>query len=891
MRCRWALLGALILLHARGVLAASSAEETAFSAAYKQLADGLYPNAEAAFAGFVQKFPNSPRLPEAWLRQAEARIKLGHYADAIALLSAHRAQAGTWADQYLFWEAEAWLSQGEADKADAGFTRLIQEFPGSSRRLEAVIGAATARMRRSRWADTVALLGDTNGVFQTATRTNLDGRVTAEGYLLLSEAQLAQQQFAPAEAALQTIAGLKLDATNSWQRQFLLTRVKIAQGQLDPALAAATNLTALANVLPRSPFQAESAAIEGDILERLNRPREAVAIYERNLAEGVPTERVCQALLRITRLLSAQGNTAEAAEALEKFLAQHPKSEAADLALLTLGQLRLRQQEIAGGTNLLWLAPTNAVLATNVQQALTAFRSFTNQFPNSPHMGRAELGLGWCFWLQGKMPESQAVFQSAAQRLPHSLDQAIAYYQLAEIELRRTNLPAAVLEYRKVIAQFADISQVRTNLFEPAYYQIMRAALCTNDWDNATNALASLEASFPGSPHTERAVLLVAQQLGESNPAAARKLLCDFSARSPDARLRPEIELAIAHTYDQAEDWAGSVEQHDRWLTSFTNNAERPRAEYWRALATARTGRTNEAFGQLTNLVAQFPTSPFAPLAQWWVAAYYDQQGKIEEAEKNYQLCYSPAITGPQNTNWTASPVYYHAKLMAGRLAFSREAWKDAIGYFTNLTSDPNCPTNLQAQAWFALGDTFKSRTGSTNKLADYQDAFSAYDRICRLYPSNRLAVLAWGAKAECLLQSAQSSQDYESVSNAFLQVLESPAADAKARSIAKVGLGLALEKLAEQQTAERLPLLREALKQYTIVFYNDNFLREGEEPDLFWTREAGLRASRLEAEALKERPQAIRILQRLQEMFPPLRLEEKIKTLQTQELTASQKE
>ncbi len=888
-RCRWVLL-AVLLLCAGQALAAASAEDAAFTSAYRQLADGLYSNAEAAFAGFIQKYPGSPRLPEAILRQAEARFKIGNYSGSVELLSGHAAQSGVWADQYLFWEAQAWLNQGQPDKADADFSRLIRDFPTSGRRLEAVLGAATARMRRSQWAETVALLGDTNGIFQTLVRSNQEGRFVAEGCLLLSEAHLAQTNLAAAEAALQPIAGLKLDPTNSWERQLLHCRVHLAGARFEAAFESVTNLALIAAALPRNPFQAETSALEGHILERLGRPQQAIAAYQKNLAPEVPADRVCQALLKITELYEAEKKIPEAAEELEKFLAQYPKAQGADLALLTLGNLRLRQHERQSGTNLLWLASTNSGPATNeLRQALAAFTSFTNQFPKSPHLGGAELGLGWCFWLEGKLAESRAAFERAAERLAPSLEQAIAFFKVADTDMQQANYAAAIVHYRTVLEKFPAFPAVITNLFEPAFYQIVRAALAQSDWPTATNYLGRLRSSFPDSPHTESAVLLVAYQMGQSDPRGARKLLEDFSSRA-GAAPRPQLRLAIAHTYEQAEQWSAAAEQYDSWLTSFTNHPEMPRAQFCRAQANAHAGLTNEAFSQFTNLVAQFPNSPFAPLAQWWVADYYDRQGKIEEAEKNYQLCYSPAVPGAQYTNWAASPVYYHAKLMAGRLAFAREGWTDAIGYFTNLTSDPNCPADLQAQAWFGLGDTFMRRPGAANKLADYQDAFSAYDRICKLYPSNRLAVLAWGAKAQSLLQSAQTSADYQSVSNAFLQVLEAPAADAKARSIARVGLGVTLEKLAQEATAERAPLLQEALRQYTTVFYNDNFLRPDEKPDLFWTKEAGLRAARLLAESLKQRSQAIRILERLQEMFPPLRLEERIRALKSQELTAGQK-
>jgi hypothetical protein len=54
--------------------------------------------------------------------------------------------------------------------------------------------------------------------------------------------------------------------------------------------------------------------------------------------------------------------------------------------------------------------------------------------------------------------------------------------------------------------------------------------------------------------------------------------------------------------------------------------------------------------------------------------------------------------------------------------------------------------------------------------------------------------------------------------------------------------------------------------------------LREGESPDWFWVKKAGLEAARL-AERLGDWPVAVNLYRRLQELLPPLResLERKI--------------
>ena len=173
--CRWILV-LTALLAAGPRLAASPASVHAFDAAYQAFQDTVYDRADAAFASFCQEFPDSPRVGEAILLQAEARIELRNYAGAIALLSSHQKDAGTNADQYLFWLAEAQMRKGDYRAASESFAKLVKEFPASTRLLDAVTReasaeAALARAAPAEWPRVIELLQQTNGVFQCAART------------------------------------------------------------------------------------------------------------------------------------------------------------------------------------------------------------------------------------------------------------------------------------------------------------------------------------------------------------------------------------------------------------------------------------------------------------------------------------------------------------------------------------------------------------------------------------------------------------------------------------------------------------------------------------------------------------------------------------------------
>jgi TolA-binding protein len=866
---RIALLLLTLLLAGGTMLAAESGEDRAFREAGKAFLDTVYDRAEAGFADFCKKFPSSPRVAEAILLQAEARLELSNYAGAITLLSDHQKDAGTNADQYAFWLAEALLRKGEYRAASDGFAKLVKDFPTSSRLLEAGIGEASARAALARtepaeWPRVIELLQQTNGVFQSAVRTNDANEQVVQGHLLLSEAQLVTKDYRAAEETLQPLAKRLLSPRLAWQWQYLLCRIQLADGRTNAALQSATNLLAAAVKTAQTNLLAESAAFQANLLERVGQTNAAIMAYQSNLAAGIPTERQRQALLKISELSLAQDQLPQAMQMLEKFLGQYPDAASADLALLTLGELRLRHYEAGAGTNQVASATTNAAAATNnLQLALAAFTTLTNKFPQSPLFGKAQLDLGWCYWRAGRLPEAQGAFQLAVERLPFSIELGTAYLSLADTQFQQNDFTNASRNYQALIEKLAALPEARTNLFERALYQTVRAGVAGGDLAAATNGLQKMLAWYPNRLNTARAVLLSGKEISRrGDPARARAMLLEFAKSAPDAPLLPELQLAVAGTYEQENQWTNAIEQYSRWLAVFTNSSTRPQAEYCLAQATSQAHQETNALTLFTNFVARFPTNELAPLAQWWVAGYYYTAGNSLEAERNYALLIL-------NTNWVPSELTYRAQLMAGRAAVKRQGWKEAHDYFLGLFNNTNGPSiDLRVQAFFEYGQSLMQwvEPGETNRLANWDEATRVFGRICDEHPTNQVAVQAWGEKANCYLQAALARQQYDSLTNAlnaYQRVIDSPQADAEARSKAKVGQAIVFGKWAEQKAGpEQTALLKQALSNCLDVLYG-KILHDNESLNPKWTKEAGMQAFEL-AEKLQAWSQQANIYMRL---------------------------
>src|SRR3954468_15326773 len=113
---RWPVFLVVLLLGAYALRAAST-EERAYNLAAESFALTAYEKAERELGAFVQTYPESPKLTEAVLLQAQARIALSNYPGALELLGSREKQAAARTDAYVFWSGEAAYRGGDFQKA------------------------------------------------------------------------------------------------------------------------------------------------------------------------------------------------------------------------------------------------------------------------------------------------------------------------------------------------------------------------------------------------------------------------------------------------------------------------------------------------------------------------------------------------------------------------------------------------------------------------------------------------------------------------------------------------------------------------------------------------------------------------------------------------------
>ncbi len=862
----------IFLITAAWPVRAADAEAREFESAEKLFRDGYYENAEKRFADFIMKHPAAPRLSQALLLQSQSALAQKKFRSAIDLLATNMTRAAGIADQFQFQIAKAHSESGQFAAAAEAFSLLVANHANSPLRLKATLEEAQARFQLKQWSRVASLLEGPTGLFQQAVSSNPSGEEVIQGQLLLSEALLQQGEFIRAEQVAGRVSENSLPAERKWRREYLRTRAQFLGQKLDQALNNSSNLVSIAAATRQLPLEAAAVALQGEILEALDRPEAAIAAYQQNRRVDIPPERSREALFKIVELTIAQGQITNAVAQLQSFITEHPAEAGSDVALLTLAELRLKQYQVAS-------LATNAAASTNLLlDALAESEKLLRDFTNSIYGSKAHFIRGWALHSLGKTTESLAAFRAAADALPWSEAQAVARFKVADLEFQIGNLTNAIRNYRRILSEYNSLRRVQAELAPQARYQMLQASRAAHDLAAATEAMQEIIKDYPASRFAERTLLLFGQTVDElGHPARAREEFAKFIAAFPQSPLRAEVELGIARTFERERQWPEAIARYDAWVKEHPTNDHVPRAEFHRAVANFQAGRDTNALTLFTNFVLRFPTNPLAALAQDWVGDFYYrcQPEQFALAEANYQRVY-------QNTNWKIlelTELRYRAKLKAGRSALMRSNHKDAIVYFQEMINDEgSCPDSLRAQASFAYGDA-KIDEPSTSGLEKYRTALGIYGQIPQYHATDPLVPRAWGQMAACYFQlGSENAENYAKALALYQKVTNTPGAEVSVRSQAAVGIGDVQRKQAEMaqkagSQAQASTLLDAALSSYLEVVYGPYI---GEQPDPTWVKEAGLKAAEID-ELRNNWARALKLYLTMTEKIPSLQRSESI--------------
>jgi TolA-binding protein len=626
------------------------AEKARYQTGLVQLAAGRYEPALKAFEALEGSAPNSPLLPEARLRRAEALARLDRHGEAVVLLEPLAARDDAIAPQAAYALATAELRRGRPAEALAACDAALGRFPESPlapllqyRSAEAAAaareGAAEAKARflkvverfpKDDWADDALVqaaeqalkAGDAPGARALA-------RSLAERFpqsplkagATLTEARAALAAGAPAEAVTLLEGFLKdpaaVPAELAQGARLALGAAYRASGQPEKAAEALQAMTAAPGAAPDAQYLVGAGHADA------GRHAEAIPALEAYLAAR-PRGDVAPDALALLAIAQQETNDADAARAtLAKLAAAFPDSPVLARARLRLGESALGAKRYDAAAGLLRDAATAA----------------------DPAVGaRARVGLGWALLEGGHAAEAADAFAAAVEAKPAPALAADALLGRARA-LDEAGRPAEALQaYELLLANHKDSAAAPAGALARA-----RLLARTGRPADAAEAFAAYLRDYPNPPPggeptdgvlAERGWALLDADRRADAEIVFRRLLDEHptSPRAADARVALAEASQRAGKLDEAESLLAPVVAPEGGFAPETVAAARFRLGLLRADRRDWAG----AIKELDALLALQPEGPLAVKARFWTAEAALQSGDAAAAEAAFAALLAP---------------------------------------------------------------------------------------------------------------------------------------------------------------------------------------------------------------------------------------------------------
>ena len=294
--------------------------------------DGHLEAATRAYADVRFKYPTSPLAEDAAFRRAELLLEQDAAAAARDAFAAYRTDhpAGRFRDGALYWGGVASSRAGEPLRAILLWELLIDEFPESTFRPNALLQAAEGFAAQDDYQPAIAYLSELEGRYG-------DEPVGKLGAARLKEIRLVASGVAEEEASLMAVIGAGgVDTREGREAMLELARIYVVDVDQPKALALAM-LMDVAAYDADSGTAAEAQYLAGEYYRRTGDPVSATDHYlEAALLAESDRELMAKSMVRAAEVLLLIGRRTDAAGLVERLEDSFPGSDWAKQAAALL---------------------------------------------------------------------------------------------------------------------------------------------------------------------------------------------------------------------------------------------------------------------------------------------------------------------------------------------------------------------------------------------------------------------------------------------------------------------------------------------------------------------------------------------------------------------------
>jgi len=725
---------------------------------------GKYTEAEAAFQAAAARFPGSELLAQARYWLGMSQVARHDWDNAVLTLQAALEQYPQHAltPAMTFWRAEACRQRGELPSAQEGYDRVLQNWPDSPWADDSVQAQVQLTLADAQYERVASLAEQFVTQFPYSPLRSRVEQSLARAYLkqnqygqaiellkrLVASASAPKPAAAPADgdAGAATAGSPPEDEFALQANQYYLTLAYLGDAKCEKALEVLTQV----NVPP------EKQDLYGGVqwahalaLAGLNRQAEAIEVLQKYLATG-PT---------------GSNATACRLELMEALAHENRLDEALQVHAQITGQ-DAQQAPYAAATHRL---AESALTAGKVDAAMGLFGVIVQDGQPPELADKGWTGLGLANFQAGKAEAAVVAFDQVIERHPES-PLAVKAAMMKAKALEQLGRSDEVLEaYLLVVTSYGDSEEAAPALLEAARVQekLGRKA-------EAIPLLQRIVREHPDFQLLDAVLYQLAWLLSDQGQGDEADRVFEQIAEQhrdsvywADGTYRLAQRAAAAEQYDRARQLADRLTQAD------CTPEIRSHALFLQGQLAASTQRWAGVSGPMQELLKQFPDSPLADTATFWVAeAYYQQKeyeaalewfAKLEPAElpgeeawrgmillrraqilaeqQNWQQAYQ--LANGIEERFPKVPQQYEVDCLLGRCLAQQGNFAAAVPRYERVIRSPEGGrTETAAMAQWLIGEAFAAQR-------DLEQALKAYYRVDTLfnYPTWKAAALVQAGK------------------------------------------------------------------------------------------------------------------------------------------------
>ena len=544
-------------------------------------ADKLYPTARQTLEHLVRRYPDDPRVPDAWLLLGKARLAqndLGPALEAFRRAQKFRPVPGR-SQEAKFWEAETLARLGRYEEARAAWDAVVRADAASPLAPDAVYGLG--------WLEVEYQHPDRAAPWlRKLLETWPDDPHAPAATYLLARTLVELKRYGEAVPLLTLFLEKYPGQPHAADVRYLLGVARLAQGDTRAGMADLRAFVA-ANPTHELVPAARLKIAEGERREALGRAQ--AAFERRRFGEALPLAREAthseEPDVRGAAWLlvgDAEVRRQHYAEALEAFESADGSGASRDIITRARSGRALAHEKLGHWAEALRLYHEVAADGSDPDLARWA--------------GDAMLALGRARLDQGDLELAQETFRRARQLTPPPGQSQEARYWEAESLLRRRRSAEARAAFDAVLA-----SDAASPLAPEALY-----------------ALASLD-------------------LDQKRPEAAATRLRELLEVWPDSPRAPEATFTLGRTLVELARYREAVPPLERFVALYPRHARRADGRYLLGRARLGAGDATAGVADLRAFVAANPTHELAPAARRTIVEALLERGDKRELAAEYR--------------------------------------------------------------------------------------------------------------------------------------------------------------------------------------------------------------------------------------------------------------